>query len=246
MTTRGMSRIGFTSALDSLHAAIEACTARPLGSEVTTDADGRCSACGRRTGCGCKVLHDAREEARAAPRRARLDRVRHALEHVTDEDRERILTGTLGDDPAAAEAWGRVAFWLELKSPFLVLSGVKGCGKTCAALGAVAERGGRVMGVLEVVRAWRNEHDEAKALRDTILAVPFLVLEDLGTETEEPVASVAFHALVDRRQSRRRTIITTNLDRAALDRRYDERTLARLDHSGMWCALRTQNLRRTL
>lgn len=244
--TRGMARIGFASSLDSLQAAIEVCSTRPLGSTVTVDADGRCSACGRRTGCGCKVLHDARREAREAPRRARLERVRHALEHVTDADRERILDGTLGDDPHAREAWARVSAWLEVASPFLVLTGERGSGKTCAALGAVAERGGRVMPVLEVVRAWRNEHAEAQSLRETIIAVPFLVLEDLGTEADDPASAVAFHALVDRRQSRRRTIITTNLDRAALEHRYDARTFARLDHQGVWCTLRTKNLRRTL
>jgi hypothetical protein len=245
--TRGMAKIRFGTdggALESLRNAIEACTSRPLDERIVVDAHGRCSACGRRTGCGCKALHDARTEARTGPRALRLERVRHALELVTEEDRDLILAGRLGEDPRAREAWARVSTWLELDSPFLVLQGEQGSGKTCAVLGAVGELGGRVVGILDVVRAWRNETPEAQALRDVILGVPFLVVEDVGTEREEEIAAVALHAVVDRRQSRRRTAITTNLDRPLLEARYDPRTLARLDHSGVWCSLRTKNLRR--
>lgn len=181
--------------------------------------------------------HDELREAEL--RGSREERIAPHRHLVTDEDYRRIVL-----DEVDSDAWRIVSRWLTSPAAFLVLGGEKGTGKTVASLAALSRFGGRVFSALDMVRAWKNETDEAQALRPAILGCAFLVLDDLGTEPDPSHARVGFHELVNGRQGNRRTIITTNLPRSEIERRYDPRTIERLDHSGAWVALKSTSMRR--
>lgn len=174
-----------------------------------------------------RQIDEARE---LADNRAR--RISRFARYITREDAERIARDELDTD-----AWRAVLAWLGTSSTFLVLSGGTGTGKTVAALGALARRGGVMVSSLDVVRAWRNEHDEARMLRSRILDSGFLVLDDLGVESDRDNARTALQELVNARQGACRTIITTNLSRASFGSAYDARTLERIEHGGVFAAL---------
>lgn len=158
----------------------------------------------------------------------RSERLRYARRYVTDEDFARIVSRRL-DTPAASA----VSSWLDTSSAFLVLCGGRGTGKTVAALHAIASCGGQIVTSIEVGRAWRNEHDEARALRTRILNAHLLVIDDIGVELDKEAVKVALQEVVNARQSVHRTVITTNLSRAVFDKSFDDRTIERIHHRGV-------------
>jgi len=175
-------------------------------------------------------------EADDAQRRS--DRLRYARRYVTDEDFARVV-GRRCDTPAAAA----VSSWLATSSAFLVLGGGRGTGKTVAALHAIATCGGQIVTSVEIGRAWRNEHDEARALRARVLGAGLLVVDDVGTELDREAVKVAMQELINARQSGHRTIVTTNLARGVFDRAFDERTIERIHHRGVFVSLAGQSMR---
>ena len=62
-----------------------------------------------------------------------------------------------------------------------------------------------------------------------ILDCDLLILDDLGTEYETPFySSVIYNIINTRLGGNKPTIISTNLDYAGIERRYDERVVSRL------------------
>lgn len=170
----------------------------------------------------------AKREAQAV--RARRRDIREAVVErvpIPAEDARAVVEGTL-DNTFAIRATRR---WLDTRpTPWLVLSGGVGSGKTLAAVYAAAELGGAYITAPELVESFARaarERDEPAVLRASLL-----VLDDLGTEDEKPgaFASALFRLLSHR--SRRRTVITTNLPRErVLDpARYTLRVTERLEH----------------
>ena len=188
---------------------------------------------------------DAYRDAEAAKvrdaelREARAKRIAPYAGLVTSADTARIVA-----DELDTEAWKITSRWLQTESTFLVLRGGRGTGKTVAALAALARLGGRVFSAVEVVRAFRQEHEEARALRERILACRFLVLDDLGVERDKDAAAMAIQEVVNARQGGGfRTLITTNSSRKQIEDDYDSRTLERIEHGGIFYSLRGESLR---
>lgn len=170
----------------------------------------------------------AEREARAT--RARLREIREAVvEHIPIpvEDARAIVDGKLNETRAV-----RVARkWLDTRpTPWLVLSGGVGCGKTLAAVYAAAELGGMYITAPELVECFaRAAREKTEA---AILRTPMLIVDDLGTEDDKPAtfASALFRLMSHR--NRRRTVFTTNLTRERLldPERYTLRFAERLEH----------------
>jgi DNA replication protein DnaC len=185
-----------------------------------------------------KKSRDAEIEA------ARIERLGDAKRHVKPTAFKRIVSA---DDSALdrTQAWDIVSQWWQEGPAFLVLIGQKGCGKTVAACALMARSGGFFMPVATMVRAWRNEHDEARNDRERALNSALLVLDDLGFEDDPVGARIGFQNLVDSRQGVGfRTIVTTNLTRDQLCARYDDRTIARVEHGGDFVTLSDPDLRK--
>lgn len=172
---------------------------------------------------------------------------------------------------AATEATKLVGPWLGSDMPCLVLSGGVGAGKTVAAVVALREHVGltipRARGRNEwngcaeqwipanpcpIVRAsrlaaavdpWKHERDAGAEPFD--LSIPFLCIDDLGAELDEPRFHQALFAAIDARQSpKTRTIITTNLRREEIRPRYGDRIADRLNAIAKVVQLRSASLRR--
>lgn len=203
----------------------------------------------RQMGISVSELHMRREAAQREAENARLEEER---EERLGADRRRVT----GDDAAlivsadetrlaASKPWRIVDRWLRSGRPFCVLSGPRGVGKTVAAMAAKARLGGLVIGPDDMVRAHRNEHERALALRERIFDVGLLVLDDLGLEVDGESAVRAFQALIDQRQGGgRRTLVTTNLKRAQIESTYDARTIERITHGGAFVELTGTSMRR--
>lgn len=120
---------------------------------------------------------------------------------------------------------------------FFGLLGPVSIGKTVAAAWACARVGGYAIKAGEIPRILAMFERDEQARR--IVICRLLVIDDLGTEPSKdgqpsPFFSSALYELIDERLSRRAclTLITSNLSRANVVKRYEPRTIARLDHEG--------------
>lgn len=124
---------------------------------------------------------------------------------------------------------------------FLALCGPTGIGKTVAAAWAIAEVGqGIAISSTELMQA-RKERAAA------LWGARILVLDDLGTEQDEPGKfASALYDLINKRQRERwmLTLITSNLSRTALVARYDARTVQRIRHRGYIADVLGRDMRR--
>ncbi|HMI94650.1 MAG TPA: hypothetical protein VK509_24920 [Polyangiales bacterium] len=132
-----------------------------------------------------------------------------------------------------AKKQGAVAAWLgDPKSPrVLVLSG--GGGKTTAAsCTAAAGPRGRILSASILAQPWRSGLFSAERVREDLATCGLLVVDDIGAEhaQQRGWVSVALRDLLELRQAAElRTILTTNLSRAELERAYsDPRLTSRL------------------
>lgn len=191
------------------------------------------------------------ERQRAEEREAHVQRVRASLPShllacgVGDVHAEAIVTGLR--ETAAARA---CRSWWEGSETFLLLTGGVGSGKTVAAcelfaklmrpggyefIGGVPEydrRAGRVVQACELA-ALGMFGPEAKEALAQATDLRLLVLDDLGSEYLTDAWRSNLFLLVNARWlKRRRTVITTNLDMAALKARYEPRVFDRIRDSG--------------
>lgn len=127
--------------------------------------------------------------------------------------------------------------------PALFLTSIPGQGKTVASAWALAnlvvpdneEYAGRyftLAGLCKLhskAQGGNAQGDAAERELNAVLASPLLVLDELGRELDAARGALVMHEVLDRRQWRSRmTIITTNLNKAALVERYDAGILDRL------------------
>ena len=210
------------------------------------------------TGPIAEILREARENlAKVASeetvqkmicereREIRAERIRPHRRLVTDEDFRRIVRGEL--DTRAAEIVTKFLAAPESnpRARVLWLAGSVGVGKTVAAIGAIADVGGRVASADQVRRAYGQEHDEARELRVHLEDCGLLVVDDVGTARSADEEKRALYELVNARQGgRRRTILTGNLDAHEIAARYDERLLSRVRHVGAIVDCGKKSLRR--
>lgn len=129
----------------------------------------------------------------------------------------------------------RVKSWAERPDArrILVLCGGLGIGKTFAAGVAIASAGG-AMAVKSMelgIRIRPFAADLAAGVVPLDLKHSLIVLDDLGTEADhrERRWAEAFALFVEHRQMFGRTLITTNLRRTQIRRRYDSRIIDRLN-----------------
>lgn len=165
------------------------------------------------------------------------------------------------DELKVTDALHDVREWLDLAlrprdpgPPMLVLSGPPGIGKTVAAAWAIAQVGGRYVTLEEYLRDYarwlsdRTQSDSTSAALDRYDARSLVVLDELRSEQEPHLAKLeraAWHRLVDRRQSTRRTltIAMTNEEGPAFVRWLDARTADRMRGIATIKALKGESLR---
>ncbi len=124
------------------------------------------------------------------------------------------------------------------ESPSLLFYGRTGLGKTHLSLAIVTvalEKGYEVIydSIINLLQKVEREHfGREKSEVDTLellLNTELLVLDDLGTEFDTPFHTSTIYNIINTRINRGMpTIINTNLDYAAIRRRYEERIVSRL------------------
>jgi hypothetical protein len=127
---------------------------------------------------------------------------------------------------------------LEGVEDLLVLAGGPGCGKTLAAAWAIGRFGGLFVAASQLGDP-RFDANEAERAR-------LLVIDDAGTEYAGPSGYAAHRIaelLILRHAERRRSIVTTNLDRARFGAHYGDRLDDRLEESGAYRNLTSSTLR---
>lgn len=161
---------------------------------------------------------------------------------ITADDKAAIVEGALRDVPALAAT----KRWMKIQpSPWLVLLGGNGTGKSCAAAYALAELGGEFVTAMQVRPTMTRAVWEGAAM-PSIVTTRFLVVDDLGTENEKDPESfvTTFFELLNRRQDRM-TIITSNLSKTRLAEptRYGTRIVDRIKHNAHVLELRGESMR---
>lgn len=186
---------------------------------------------------------EAAEQKKAAEARAR---------HVRAECPKRLMR--LGAPERAVEAWEAglqetealkyVNAFLEAGKTFLVLAGGAGCGKTVAAVHAMAKRllldrredvPALFMRASECARLGLYSDDDKRTTYQ-MHGASLLVVDDLGAEfmAEGGVWRGLMDELIDVRYGDRLpTILTTNLSVDAFKERYGERVADRIRHAGV-------------
>jgi DNA replication protein DnaC len=192
-------------------------------------------------------------ERKASERERRETQLERVRAHLTDSGYRALVNG---ERLRATDALRVVKRWcdkLPEKHRFLVLTGGTGCGKTFAAAYAMAIAKSRV----EYVRASHlaDRHDPYGWDRDRgvvplRMSAPLMVVDDVGTERRNADGRrdqrfmPALSDIIDSRQQLR-TIITTNLSKAAFLETYcDPRMASRLAQSGHFHGCGNTDLRR--
>lgn len=184
-------------------------------------------------------------EPGAAEREARFAEAEEAVRRAERARRLRDAGATLPEPMRAAIVAGRVptrthsgravvSWWSNPRETLLVLGGRTGCGKTTAASWAIAQhdRGGRLRPASVIAQLWRSGSYSAERARDELSSCGLLVVDDVGAEHQQQRewTAVALRDLIEVRLGEGlRTVLTTNLARAELERAYnDPRLTSRL------------------
>lgn len=186
------------------------------------------------------AMERADQERRALvdDRMALLGRERIPL---TPEVRQRVVYGrSLRRTPSlfAAQRWLARAD----APPILVLSGAPGSGKSVAAAAALCDasligRSRRWRSASALVRAFAGMFGEALHEQQLLADAHVLVIEDVGTESDDARMSSALVEVLEHRGKdvlQHRTILTTNLREDDFAQRYDARLVSRM--SSRFCA----------
>lgn len=158
---------------------------------------------------------------------------------VTEADEALLARGDLRDDVGVSLPAVRAWLAERPRKAWLWLGGPTGRGKTLAACWALLARGkGRLVGARELERLHMTRFgDEAvRAYEHICRARYLLVLDDLGREDDADKMQRALLDLVDqRRGSGHLTIVTSNMRRESVRKRYpDKRLWSRLDECSLW------------
>ncbi|MBW2647105.1 MAG: ATP-binding protein, partial [Deltaproteobacteria bacterium] len=128
----------------------------------------------------------------------------------------------------------------EYRGGGLVLSGNTGCGKTFLSIAFLREyvKRGKAKPwfvtvpdlLLEIRSSFRDEADRSEAdIVDEYSTIPFLVLDDLGSEKTTEFTITTLYIILDRRDREMLdTIITTNLTLAEISEKLSARIASRL------------------
>jgi DNA replication protein DnaC len=209
------------------------------------------------------VIDDAaaREQQRAVDRGAAYEARLRRHEALTRESvpldaksEAAILDG--GGELEPTRALCAVRAWLArpVAPPVLVLSGGTGTGKSVAAAWALAEnRTGIWRTAAQLCRTFAASFGDQYEDQELCFTAGLLVADDVGAELErerERMGATLVELLEHRKRSARymRTIISTNLNRAAFERRYaSERLLSRMAREAgvvAWVETKDADLRR--
>jgi DNA replication protein DnaC len=196
--------------------------------------------------------HERRETARLADHLRACGAPERAVDVITSGACETVATRAIAD-------------WLKTDTPFLLLLGGTGTGKTVAAVGALrsARRDTYFLSKSGPVPCWvysasagffcdidelkgASYRSEGEELHAKCKRIPLLILDDLGIETVDSkgIWQAAFDALVKARDAKRlRTIITANMTGEQFRATYGDRAYSRIKGAGVVVGCGAQDLR---
>jgi len=159
-----------------------------------------------------------------------------------------IIDGTL----EATAALSVMRKWLEARrtkgsKPTLVLLGGAGCGKTTAAVYAMAQDPHRATyaKIRDVANLYRAGFGEDSARFEAMLRDGLLVVDELTTERDVDLGRAALHEVIDERQAKgRSTVLIANRTKAEFRERYDARTIDRLREGAVVVELAGKSMRK--
>jgi DNA replication protein DnaC len=210
--------------------------------------------------CGCQEgtrRHHADERAKrasqVATRRARLESLLKGADIP-----EHYLHCTLESYPVLSVEQRRtmraIASWKERSERWLFLHGPVGRGKTALAIALAREsieagvptRFDTVPDLLARLKRTFGDKDgpDAEDLLDALIDVDMLVLDDIGSEKVTDWTRESLFRLIDKRKNtRRRTILTSNHTLLQLAERIGERTVSRIQEMAEEVLVDGPNLR---
>lgn len=173
-----------------------------------------------------RLAREHHESEQRSLRRERLDALGIELEKNTH--RQVVANVGLKDTTSLVA----VKRWLTSQNnwPMAVLTGNRGCGKSVAAAYVVAnwDRSAAWSSAPDLLRVFSGNFGDVLKRQDTLKHARLLVLDDIGTEGDAARMCATLIELLDERKQRK-TLITTNLSKAAFLERYaDERLHSRL------------------
>lgn len=149
--------------------------------------------------------------------------------------------------PKETDALRVVRDWYQGQKTFLFLSGTMGTGKSAAAAWACCQqRAGVAFVSADELRFAFSFGDEAQRVMKRLRNVPFLVIDDLGTEFSDAKGwmTQGVNALLNHRYGELlRTLVTTNFDVAEFKKQYP-RITDRLRESGSFVVVGGESMRK--
>lgn len=198
-----------------------------------------------------RIQFEADDETERGRRHERIERA-GLLDCLTAAASRAVVSG-VGLDATKSIVSLRAWQAARMTPPWLVMSGVFGCGKSVAAACAIADYAGAgvYLSSARVVPTFAARYGDALETRERIVNCGFLVLDDPGSMDETPselalIGNALVELLDARKTSRRATILTTNLTKKAFFERYrNERLPSRLGEVCRWVGVSDVNKRVT-
>lgn len=188
------------------------------------------------------MAREAKNQAEQEARRMESERQKLEAAMRDSQAPARSVRIVLSGEARDTRAMAAVRAFMASESSALVLAGGKGCGKSTAAVWAIAERrAGHFRYAGELAGLSRDDDERRKITR-----APLLVIDDLGVEYLDDkgwFAAFFDEVIVRRHDNELKTIITTNLPKAKFSARYrSERVLDRLS-TGMFVEIPEGSMR---